>query len=82
MEYKGYNIVREKDYPVLTVHSIGTGALPNDLQGLFTSEGIVKKHIDAYLDKKEAEPKKEVSPYLQKLREEDAAKGVELKKTK
>lgn len=83
MDYKGFNILREKDYPVLSIHSIGPGTLPKALQGVFTSDRVAKTIIDGYVAQRDAEPvvvivepKKGASPYLQKIKDEEDAKDA------
>ena len=53
MEYKNYNIEIHPSTSNYTIHSIGKGALPKTLTGLFTTQTIAKVHIDRYVDKKE-----------------------------
>lgn len=53
MEYKNYNIQLHKPTANYTIHTIGKGALPKVLSGLFTTPTIAKTHIDRYVDKKE-----------------------------
>lgn len=56
--YKGYMLKSDKYSPSLirvSTEGIG-GKIPNSLDGLFTSTGVAKQQIDAYLDSK---PKKE-----------------------
>lgn len=52
MEYKNYNIQLHKATANYTIHSIGKGALPKVLSGLFTTPAIAKSHIDRYVNNK------------------------------
>lgn len=52
MEYKNYNIQLHKPTANYTIHSIGKGALPKALVGLFTTPAIAKAHIDRYVNGK------------------------------
>ncbi len=56
MEYKGYLIKPHKQYPrLLSVATAGQGGkIPDVLSTLFTSAGIAKEMIDAYLANKGA----------------------------
>lgn len=53
MVYNGYEIKLEEDYSCYSIRSIGKGALPKTLQGLFTTTGAASKAIDAYVTSKE-----------------------------
>lgn len=52
MEYKNYNIQLHKPTANYSIHSIGKGALPKALSGLFTTQAIAKSHIDRYVTSK------------------------------
>ena len=54
IEYKGYQIKAFKDSPSLSlIVTAGKGGkIPDILSGLFTSTGIAKRGIDAYLNSK------------------------------
>lgn len=52
MEYKNYNIELHKPTANYTIHTIGKGALPKMLSGLFTTPVIAKLHIDRYINSK------------------------------
>ncbi len=47
MEYKGYEL-RWEALTMVTVHSIGKGALPKALGGSFTTTAFAKNAIDGY----------------------------------
>lgn len=49
MDHKNYTIKLTPEGNSYTIHSIGKGALPKVLSGVFTSPTIAKNHIDAYL---------------------------------
>jgi hypothetical protein len=49
MEHNGYEIKLHKPTANYSIHSIGKGALPKVLSGLFTTQAIAKKHIDMYI---------------------------------
>lgn len=49
MEYEGFSISNHEKYPCLKITRIGKGALPQTLQGLFTSGQSAKASIDAYI---------------------------------
>lgn len=51
MEYKGYEL-RWGSLTMVTVHSIGKGALPKALGGSYTSTAFAKDAIDGYLANK------------------------------
>lgn len=53
MQYKNYEIKVDKPTTNYTIHSVGKGALPKVLSGLFTSPKIAQTHIDRYLANKE-----------------------------
>lgn len=53
-EYRGYEIVRDKQFLTYSVKGIGKGALPKELQGSYTSEKFLRQSVDAYLNKKAA----------------------------
>lgn len=47
-EYKGYEL-RWDALQMMTIHSIGKGALPKALGGSFTTTAFAKNAIDGYL---------------------------------
>jgi hypothetical protein len=48
MEYRGYDL-RWDGVQLLTIHTIGKGALPKALGGAYTTTAFAKNAIDAYL---------------------------------
>jgi hypothetical protein len=55
MEYRGYNIFRDKVYANYHIQTIGRGSLPLTLDGIFTKDTYAKHAIDRYLDEKGVE---------------------------
>lgn len=52
-EYKGYDL-RFDSLQLITIHTIGKGALPKALGGSFTTTAFAKNAIDGYLADKGA----------------------------
>ncbi len=52
-EYNGYNIDIDGSYGMRVIRTIGRGSLPNELRGVWTSEGSARKAIDLSRAKKE-----------------------------
>ena len=52
-EYKGYGL-RWDALQLMTIHTIGKGALPKALGGSFTTLAFAKNAIDSYLAEKGA----------------------------
>lgn len=50
MDYRGYIVRPLGTFPMLTIHSKGSGALPLALRGDFTDIREAHHAIDAYLD--------------------------------
>ncbi len=48
MEYKGYEL-RWNPLTMISIHTIGKGALPKALGGNFTTQAFAKNAIDGYL---------------------------------
>jgi hypothetical protein len=55
--YRGYQIKPSKQFPASYVCATDGkgGKIPNVLDGLFTSAGLIKERIDLYLDAKETD---------------------------
>lgn len=48
-EYKGYNVVPVRGFPMLQVKMKGQGPVPDSLKGKYTSRGEAHKAIDSHL---------------------------------
>ncbi len=48
MEYKGYEL-RWNPLTMVSIHTVGKGALPKALGGNFTTQAFAKNAIDGYL---------------------------------
>lgn len=48
-EYNGYKIVGDGTYGYKEIKSLGRGALPLALRGVFTTEKVARQAIDYYL---------------------------------
>lgn len=48
-EYNGYKIVGDGTYGYKEIKSIGRGALPTSLRGVFTTEKVARQAIDFHL---------------------------------
>ena len=53
MEYKGFKILGDGTFGYKTIKSVGAGAVPKSLSGVYTSNPIAMKAIDAYVEVKE-----------------------------
>jgi len=49
IEYNGYKIVGDGSYGYKEIKSLGRGALPLTLRGVFTSEKVARQAIDYHL---------------------------------
>jgi hypothetical protein len=52
LEYKGYKIETGELATMKKIVSIGSGALPKDLRGLYTSVEAARRSIDIHLSSK------------------------------
>lgn len=50
MEYRGYLLKPLGTFPMLAVHSKGSGSIPNDLKGTFTTHKDAEIAVDRYLN--------------------------------
>lgn len=48
MEYKGYNIVHRGTHALFDIKRTGSGPVPKELRGGFTTTSLAKVHIDSY----------------------------------
>ena len=51
-EYKGFQIVSDGSFGMVSVKPVGKGSAPKELRGTFTSGGLAQKAIDAVVSAK------------------------------